>query len=403
MDIWYLFLAHNNNLKKIQQIEGSYIMRKWFAFALLGLAAGMTIGVVGLQAADTLKIGMVAPITGPSAESGRWQIQGAKLAVAEINKAGGVLGKQVELVIEDGQTSNPGVILAFTKLAGDPDIAAFIGTVRSTEMKAMSPDALKVAKPVIIGGTDPTLTKMGNQWYFRVRPHDGYSARVIADYGVKTLQKKKWAIVYSTEAFGTGGKEALTEALKAMGITPVLVQGYPNSSTDFTAVILALKRSGADIMASYMAFDNDLGIFAKQLRQFGVNIPWIGSPSITGTTALRLAGAALNGTFGVADFDPDSCPAAKAYSEKYEAAYKLRPDFFSSWAYDGMYVLARAINQAKSVDPQKIRQALLAIKGYQGAEGTFNFDKNGDGLHGYNVVKNANGKITFDKHIDFKD
>jgi branched-chain amino acid transport system substrate-binding protein len=378
-------------------------MRKWFVLALLGLAAGMTIGVVGLQAADTLKIGMVAPITGPSAESGRWQIQGAKLAVAEINKEGGVLGRQVELVIEDGQTTNPGVILAFTKLAGNQDIPAFIGTVRSTEMKAMSPDVLKVGKPVIIGGTDPTLTNMGNQWYFRVRPHDGYSARVIADYGVKTLQKKKWAIVYSTEAFGTGGKDALSAALQTMGITPVLVQGYPNSSTDFTAVVLALKRSGADIMASYMAFDNDLGIFAKQLRQLGVNIPWIGSPSITGTTALRLAGAALNGTYGVADFEPDSSPTAKKYTASYQATYKLRPDFFSSWAYDGMHVLARAINAAKSTDPQKIRQALLNIKGYQGAEGTFNFDKNGDGLHGYNVVKNTNAVWKFDKRIDFKD
>lgn len=378
-------------------------MRKWFVLALLGLAAGLMIGVVGLQAADTLKIGMVVPITGPSAEAGRWQKQGAELAVAEINKAGGILGKQVELVIEDDQTSNPGVILAFTKLAGDKSIPAFIGSVRSTQTMAMSPDVLKVGKPVIIGGTDPKLTHMDNPWYFRARPNDGYSARVIADYGVKTLQKKKWAIVYSSEAFGTGGKDALTAALKAMGIEPVLTQGYPNSSTDFTAVVLALKRSGADIMASYMALDNDLGIFAKQLRQFGVNIPWIGSPSITGTTALRLAGPALNGAYGVADYEPDSCPAAKAYAQKYEAAYKLRPDFFSSWSYDGMHVLAMAINKAKSLDPQKIRQALLAIKNYQGAEGTYNFDKNGDGLHGYNVVKNTNGVWKFDKHIDFKD
>ncbi len=378
-------------------------MRKWFVLALLGLAAAMTIGVVGLQAADTLKIGMVAPVTGASAEAGRWQKQGAELAVEEINKAGGILGKQVELVIADDQTSNPGVILAFTRLADDKSIPAFIGSVRSTQTMAMSPDVLKIGKPVIIGGTDPTLTHMGNPWYFRARPNDGYSARVIAEYGVKTLQKKKWAIIYSSEAFGTGGKDALTAALKAMGITPVLTQGYPNSSTDFTAVVLAVKRSGADIMASYMALDNDLGIFAKQLRQFGVNIPWIGSPSITGTTALRLAGPALNGAFGVADYEPDSCSAAKAYAQKYQSTYKMRPDFFSSWAYDGMHLLAKAINNAKSLDPQKIRQALLSIKNYQGAEGTYNFDKNGDGLHGYNVVKNTDGVWKFDKHIDFKD
>jgi branched-chain amino acid transport system substrate-binding protein len=267
----------------------------------------------------------------------------------------------------------------------------------------MAPEVLKLGKPVLIGGTDPALTHMGNPWLFRFRPNDGYSARVIADYGVNTLGKRKWAIVASTDAFGTGGKDALVAALKTMGITPVLVQGYTNDSKDFTAVVLAIKRSGADVMASYMTFETDLGIFAKQRRELGVDIPWIGSPSITATTALRLAGPALNGTFGVADFNRDSSPSAKAYAAEYVAAYKTRPDLFSSWPYDAMHILAMAINNAKSLDPEKIRQAILAIKNYQGAEGTYNFDKNGDGLHGYNVVKNVNGRIVFDKHVDFTD
>jgi branched-chain amino acid transport system substrate-binding protein len=378
-------------------------MRRRVLLPLLGLAAVVTIGVLSLHAADTIKIGLTAPITGTAADSGRYQTQGAKLAVEEINKAGGILGKQVELVIEDDQTTNPGIILAFSKLAGNKDIPAFIASVRSTQVMAISPDVLKVAKPVMIGGTDPALTHMGNPWYFRTRPNDGYSARVIADYGVNTLHKNKWAILYSTDAFGTGGKDALVASLKKLGITPVLIQGYTNSAQDFTAVVLALKSSGAEVMASYMTFETDLGIFAKQLRQLGVRIPWIGSASITGTSSLRLAGSALNGTFGVSDFDRVSCPAAKAYAEKYEAAYKMRPDFFSAWAYDAMHILAMAMNNAKSLDPQKIRQAILAIENYQGAEGTYNFDKNGDGLHGYNVVKNVDGKVVFDKHIDFKD
>jgi branched-chain amino acid transport system substrate-binding protein len=81
----------------------------------------------------------------------------------------------------------------------------------------------------------------------------------------------------------------------------------------------------------------------------------------------------------------------------------MRADHFSAWSYDAMHVLALAMNNAKSLDPQKVRQAILAIKNYQGAEGTYNFDKNGDGLHGYNVVRNVNGQIVFDNHIEFKD
>jgi branched-chain amino acid transport system substrate-binding protein len=379
-------------------------MRKWMTLAVFGLAAAMTVGALNLQAADTIKVGVVAPLTGPSAEIGNYQIQGAKLAVQEINKAGGVLGKQVELIIEDDQTTNPGIIMAFSKLVGNKDIVGFLGSIRSTQVNAMSPDVMKVGKPVMIGGTDPTLTHMGNPWYFRTRPNDSYSARVIAEYGVKTLGKKKWAIVHSTDTFGTSGMKALVESLKGMGITPVLIQGYTNNSSDYTPVALAVKRSGADVLASYVPFETDLGIIAKQLRQVGVTMPWVGSATNMSTTALRLAGPALYETFAVADFARESCPGAEAYATKYEAAYnKARPDHFSAWAYDGMHVLALAINNAKSTDPAKIRQAILAIQGYKGAEGTYNFDKNGDGLHGYNVVKNVKGTIVFEKHIDFKD
>lgn len=354
-------------------------------------------------AADAIKIGMIAPLTGPGAFSGQLQSNGAKLAVAEVNQAGGILGRPIELVVEDDQTTNPGAVLAFSKLAGDPDIPAFLGPIRSTQVHAIAPDVLKLGKPVMFGGTDPVLTHMGNQWLFRFRPNDTYSARVIADFGTTTLGKKKWAIVHSTDAFGTSGMKYLTEALKGLGLTPVLIQGYTNNSQDFTPVALALKQSGADVMGSYMTFEPDVGILAKQIRQLGVDIAWVGSPSNATTNALKLAGPALYGTFAVADFNRDSAPAAKDFAAKYAAAYKVAPDIFASWAYDAVHVLAIALNNAKSAEPDKIRAAILAVDGYQGAEGAYRFDKNGDGLHGYNIVKNDNGTINFDKHIDFKD
>jgi hypothetical protein len=103
------------------------------------------------------------------------------------------------------ETTNPGVVLAFSKLAGDKDIPAFVGPGFSTQIHAIAPDIQRLGKPVMIGGTDPQLTHMGYPWLFRFRPNDIYSARVIADYGVNTLGKKKWAIVHSTDAFGTSG------------------------------------------------------------------------------------------------------------------------------------------------------------------------------------------------------
>src|SRR5216683_3041945 len=368
-----------------------------------GIAAGIVaphiIGSARAQGA-TIKIGMCVPVTGPAAEQGLWAQNGAKLALAAVNKAGGILGNQVELVIEDDQTTNPGIVLAFSKLATQPDIVAFLGSIRSTQVMAMAPDVLKLGKPVMIGGTNPDLTHMGNQWLFRFRPNDSYSGRVIADYGVNTLGKKKWAIVHSTDAFGTAGGKALSDALGKLGVPPVLDQGYANQSQDFTPVVLAVKQSGADVLGTYFTFENDLGIFARQLRQLGVNIPWVGSPSIVNVTALKLAGPALHGTFGVADYAEDSSPGSKKFGTAYRDAYKVAPDNQSSWPYDAINVLAAAINKAGSTDPEKIREAILATKKYPGAEGEYNFDQNGDGLHGYNIVKNEKGNIVFDKHIE---
>jgi branched-chain amino acid transport system substrate-binding protein len=369
----------------------------------IALAAGLSILTCSGRAAEPLKIGVIAPLTGPAAESGRYQTQGAKLAADEVNKAGGVLGRPIELVIEDDQTTNPGIVLAFSKLAGDKDIPAFIGSVRSTQVHAMAPDIQRLGKPVMIGGTDPQLTHMGNPWLFRFRPNDTYSARVIADYGVKTLGKKKWVIVHSTDAFGANGMKNLVEALKGMGVEPALVQGYTNNSQDFTPVVLAIKQSGADVIGSYMTFETDVGIFAKQLLQLGVKNAWVGSPSIVTTTALKLAGSALSGSYAITDFNRDSSATAEEFAAKYEAAYKSTPDLFSAWPYDAVHVLALAINNANSLEPQKIRESLLSVKDYSGAEGLYNFDKNGDGLHGYNIVKNDNGKIVFITHIDFND
>jgi branched-chain amino acid transport system substrate-binding protein len=372
----------------------------------LGLAASLAAPAfsrVARAEGETIKIGMVLPVTGPAADAGRYELTGAKIALDRVNKSGGVLGKQVELVTEDDQTTNPGAVLAFSKLAAQPDIVAFIGSIRSTQNHAMAPDILKTGKPVCFGGTDPTLTKMGNPWLIRFRPNDTYSARVIAAYGVETLGKKNWAIVHSTDAFGTSGAKALSSALDKAGAKVAIDQGYPNQSQDFTPVVLAIKSSEADVIGSYMTFDNDQAIFARQLRQVGVTIPWVGSPTTVGATAVKLAGPALWGTYAVADYAIDSSPEAKEFSMLYSAVSSDRADTFGAWTYDAIGVLSAAINKAGSTDPDKIRAAILATKGYKGAEGEYNFDEYGDGLHGYNIVRNDKGVIVFDKHIEFTD
>jgi branched-chain amino acid transport system substrate-binding protein len=372
----------------------------------MGLAAGLATSAfspIARAGGDTIKIGMVPSVTGPGADSGKYAVTGAKIALERVNKSGGALGKQVELLIEDDQTANPGAVLAFSKLAAQPDIVAFLGQIRSTQTHAMAPVILATGKPVCFGGTDPALTKMGNPWLIRFRPNDTYSARVIAIYGVGTIGKKNWAIVHSTDAFGTSGFKALSAALDKIGAKVATDQGYPNLSQDFTPVVLAIKSSGADIIGSYMTFDNDQAIFARQLRQVGVTIPWVGSPTTVGASAIKLAGPTLWGTYAVADYAVDSSPEAKEFAKLYGAVSNVPPDSYSAWTYDAIGVLCAGINHAGSTDPGKICDAILFTKGYKGAEGEYNFDQFGDGLHGYNIVRNEKGVVVFDKHFEFTD
>ena len=380
-------------------------MRLSRRFVNLGLVTSVAMPPLSrvARAADTIKIGMVLPVTGPAAAVGGYALAGAKIALDRVNKSGGVLGKPLELITEDDQTTNPGAVLAFSKLAAQPEIVAFLGSVRSTQNHAMANDILKTGKPVCFGGTDPKLTKMGNPWFIRFRPNDTYSARVIASYGVETLGKKNWALVHSTDAFGTSANNLLAAAIDKLGAKVVLDQGYPNQSPDFTPVVLAIKSSGADVIGSYMTFENDQAIFARQARQLGVTIPWVGSPTTVATATLKLAGPALWGTYAVADFAVDSSSEAKEFAKLYSAVSNAPPDLQSAWPYDAIGVLSAAISKAGSTDPGKIREAILSTRGYKGAEGEYNFDQFGDGLHGYNIVRNEKGAVVFDKHIEFTD
>ena len=353
------------------------------------------------HAAEPIKIGVVSTLTGPYAEWGTFQVNGLKLALEEIQKAGGILGRPVELRIEDNASTNPGTVLAFTKLFTDPEIKGIVGPIASTQIQAASPAIAKAGVPTMIGGTDPSLTRINNKWVFRGRPNDLYSSKVIADFGVNTLKLRKWAIVHATDAFGQGGAKALAAELQVLGITPALVQGYTSNSQDFAPVVLAIKKSGAEVLGTYMTVPSDQAIFAKQLRQLGVNIQWIGSPTTAAVTTRTLAGEALYGSYAVADFNADANEAARYYTKRYYERYGLYPDNFSSWAYDALHILALAMNNAKTTETEAVRKAILAIKSYKGLEGTYAFDARGDGVHGYNVVKNEGGKIVFIKRVDF--
>ncbi|UOF92455.1 ABC transporter substrate-binding protein [Fodinisporobacter ferrooxydans] len=347
-----------------------------------------------------IKIGLMADMTGPAALSGKEKLNGAQLAVDEINAAGGINGKKLKLVTEDDQGTNQGGVASFQKLVSDPSIVAVVGSIRSTIVQATDTYVKKTQIPVMIGGTNPGLTHAGDKWVFRARPNDNYSSKALASYITQDLKGKKVAILHDTDAFGSAGGKLLDQDLKQMGATVVSDQGYTTATKDYTAYLENIKKSGADVLGTYMTNSEDAAQMIRQLRQLGLNIKVAGSPSIIDQVTIKLAKQQLEGVYGVADFVTNGNDAAKKFTAAYKAKYGNNPDNYSSYPYDAINILANAMKKV-GTDPNKLRQAILDTQHYQGAEGEYNFDKNGDGLHSYTVVEIKGGKVVPIKTVSF--
>jgi branched-chain amino acid transport system substrate-binding protein len=361
---------------------------------LISLIALLSVALSGVaQAApgQEIRIGFTVPLTGAAASEGALFIKAIKLALKQINEAGGVNGKKINLIMEDTQSTNPGALAALQKCVEKDKVLALVGPVKSTQILAMS-DAIKsYAIPTMIGGTNANLTRKGNPWLFRVRPDDSIAAAAMVKFIREDLKLTKVGILHDTDAFGTGGADLVEQGAKANGLTVVKRERYTTKDKDFTAQLLSLKSAGAQVMVVYGTNTEDVAVIQRQYRQLGSPYKYLGSVSSGGRDCLRLAKEAAEGLMAVADFVPGQSPVNKKYAEDYRKEYGEDFDANSVWAYDGLKILADAIRKAGE-DRNRIREALLATQGYKGALGTFAFTPNGDGLSEVSVVEIRNGR-----------
>ena len=369
---------------------------KWLFSVLLGFALVMGMAVAEARqkpaaGGEEIRIGFTVPLTGASAAEGAYFIKAINLALKQINQAGGVNGKKINLIMEDTQSSNPGALAALQKSVEKDKVLALVGPVKSTQIMAMS-DAIKnYAIPTMIGGTNANLTKKGNPWLFRVRPDDSIAAAAMVKFIKEDLRLTKVGILHDTDAFGTGGADLVEQGVKAGGLTLVKREKYTTKDKDFTAQLLSLKNAGAQVMVVYGTNPEDVAVIQRQYRQLGSPYKYMGSVSSGGRDCLNLAKEAAEGLMAIADFVPGQSPVNRKYAQDYQKEYKEDFDSNSVWAYDGLKILVNAIKKAGE-DRNKIRETLLATQGYQGALGTFAFTPNGDGLQEVSVIQIQNGK-----------
>jgi branched-chain amino acid transport system substrate-binding protein len=353
-------------------------------------------------AADPVRIGLVAGLTGAEAGHSQMAARGATLAIEEVNRQGGVLGRPMELLSEDNQSTPPGTVVATSKLLADPAVAAIILPPTSAQTLAVLPAIAKRGIPAMVSATHKVFTHSSNPWIFRVRANASYMGRALADFGVGTLKKRKWAIVYATDGFGIDCKDEITGQLKTLGVTPVTALGINPVAQNSAPVVQTIRNSEADIVAGCVGLAPTIAEFAKELRRAGVDAVLMGTTASSAIEARKIAGEALYGAYSISPFVEDASSAAKEFVRVYGQRWNTADDpQAAAWSYDAVHLLAASMNKAGSTSPEAIRAQLLKVKGQVAAGGTFTFDERGDGLHSINIVKNDKGRRVYVQTISY--
>ena len=321
-------------------------------------------------AAETIKIGEIATVTGDFSAYGVAEVESVKITVEEINAAGGILGRQIELIMYDCRTRQEDMVDAARRLVEQDKVVAVIGPSGSGLCLAASPIFNKAQVPHI--GTLPTNPLVTQDEQGNVRPYnfricflDPYQGRMMAYFAFKDLGLKKAAILYDVGSdYSQGQREFFVGSFKEYGGRIVADEGFRTEEVDFSSHLTNIKNSGADVVI-FPFMGKSLPLAVKQARELGIDLTIVGGDGY-GDFMWEVAGDALGNSYWVSHvdrYDPALAPFFEKYKEKTGAECK---EFMTAvMAYDCVYWLKDAIERAGSDDPVKIRDALAATSGLQ--------------------------------------
>jgi branched-chain amino acid transport system substrate-binding protein len=336
-------------------------------------------------AQQTIKIGLVQPLTGSVAYNGTADVAGSKQAVDERNAKGGVLGKKIELVIEDGQCKPANSVNAAEKLIQKDKVVALSGAFCSSATAAIMPVAEKYKMPLVTGvSSKADLTDKGNKYFFRATETDALLAKSFAKIIYSNLNLKNIAYIGVNDDWGRGGVDEFSKQMTAFGATTALKEYFDHGTTDFYTLLTKLRASKAD--GVFVAAETQDGsILVKQIKELGLNIKVFGVGSWATSDFIGLAGPAAEGIYAAVPYSSTmKTPKNEAFVKEYAARNKENPGKYGAAGYNAMNILMDAIERAKSTDAEKIVAALHQTD-YEGPNGKFKFNPNGQAW-GFNVV-----------------
>ena len=320
---------------------------------------------------ETIKVGEFGSLTGDNASFGISQNNGIQMAVEEINAGGGVLGKKIELIVEDNQTKQGETTTITRKLISQDHVVALLGEVASSKTLEAAPIAQEVKVPLIAtAATNPKVTKTGD-YVFRVCFTDDFQAVVIARFILEKLGKKKIAFLTDVKQdYSVGLTNIARDYLTKNGATIVKEQSYSSGDKDFRAQLTDLKSVNPDVII-ITGYYSEASLIAKQARQFGIKATFVGGDGWDGSSLIPVGGKAVEGAYFSNHFSvEDKSPAVQDFVARYKAKYKNTwPDAFAALGYDALKLLADAITRAGGTDSAKLKDAIAQTKDFPGVSG----------------------------------
>ena len=354
-------------------------------------------------AQDTIKIGEFGSLTGDNASFGTSQNNGVQMAVEEINAAGGVLGKKIELTVEDNQTKQGETTTITRKLISQDHVVAIIGEVASSKTLEAAPIAQAAKIPLLAtAATNPKVTQTGD-YVFRVCFTDDFQAVVIARFVLEKLKQKNIAFMTDVKQdYSVGLTNIAKDYLTKNGGNIVKEQSYSSGDKDFRAQLTDLKSANPDVII-ITGYYPEASLIAKQARQFGIKATLVGGDGWDGSSLIPVGGKAIEGAFFSNHFSTeDKSPLVQDFVKKYKQKYNAVPDAFAALGYDATKLLVDAIKRAGSTDSDKLRAAIQDTEGFPGVSGKITIGKDRNAVKSAVILTIKDGALKYAETIEPK-
>jgi branched-chain amino acid transport system substrate-binding protein len=374
------------------QITTMHPSLRLFSVAL----ALVSVARAAAPAGEPVKIGFFMSVTGRDASFGEAALRGARLAIDDLNAAGGILGRPAQLVVEDNRSLPGESATAVKKLIGRDHVVALVGECASSRTLEAAPVAQAAGVPLVTpASTNPRVTAVGD-CVFRVCFADPFQGAVLATYAWKNLGLRRAALlVDSSASYSVGLAEVFSKTFASLGGEVVATQKYSGGDKDFRAQLTAIRGTQADaiFLPGYYV---EAGLAAQQARELGLKATLLGGDGFEAPQLLEIGGAALEGTFYSTHYSAESAdPLSRRFVAAYTARHGAAPVGLAALTYDSVQLIADAARRAGSTDRTALKNALAATRDFPGVTGRTTLDENRDAQKDAAIIAVRGGRLVF--------